>query len=289
MAKSNYLTNNESPDGAHVLLTLKCNSKCDHCYLEAGPERTESMPMPLRKRVIDEVARNKIREIAFSGGEPTVEMDKLIDTLKHTSETHQRTGYPKKIWLQTNAYFLRGCDENEIKEKLEALKYAGANRLSIGSGDSYHDIGIDELHKINNIAKKIFDYVEVKGANEKVVPIGRAVNRVPKKQWKKRRQGDCLNGHRDFVDVSVDGSVYSCCWQTAPIGNLANDPLSKILKQARRPESIFRKLSEKNCGFSGMEPEELEISKEKYENLMDEFGTCGACHQFFKERKDGQK
>ncbi len=165
-------TPTEGPKSAYVLLTKKCNSKCNHCYIEAGPERTETMPIELRKRVIDQTAEAGISHIKFSGGEPTI-LDDLFDTLKYAKETYEQAGYKDfAIELQTNAYFLNGLEENKIEEKFGKLKDAGVNALDIASADGYHNISADELGKIGRVAKKVFGEraVEVRGGTSPVVP-----------------------------------------------------------------------------------------------------------------------
>ncbi len=290
MSKSNnYLLNSKvKPDEAYVLLTLNCNSRCKHCYLEAGPDRKETMSMELRKRVINEAAKNKMRRIDFSGGEPTTEMEKLIDTLKYADEVSKKTGYPEDVLVQTNAYFLKGLDESEIKGKLAELKSAGATALHIASEDSYHKIKRHELTNIKKIAKGVFGDANVwsHGAGNQVAAIGRARKEVPESKW--RKQGCSLSYEdRHVVNISVDGGVYPCCWQaTPPMGDLSKETLAKILKRSRRKDSLFRKLAEK--GFSGLEPSELgiDVSREKLDEMIEKEGDCATCYQLYLPLKE---
>lgn len=286
MAKANnYLLYGKSrPDEAYIILTLNCNSRCDHCYIEAGPDRKETMPMDLRKRVIDEAAKNKMRRIEFSGGEPTTEMEELIDTLKYADEVRKKTGYPKDVLVQTNAYFLKGLDKSEINEKLTELKSAGATALNIASEDSYHRITRYEFTRIKNTAKEVFgnDKAWSHGAGKKVTAIGRARKEVPKREWRKTGCSSSYEDNNFVLTVSVDGGVYPCCWQaTPPMGDLSKEPLAKILKRSKRKNSLFRKLAEK--GFSGLEPSELgvDISKKELDRMIEEEGDCATCYQLY--------
>ncbi len=140
----------------YVITTLKCNLRCRHCYIEAGPERTESMPMELRKNIIEESARYKANRITFSGGEVTTEMDKFIDTLKYAKKTKTQTGYPREILVQTNALFLVGLGDDEIKKELKMLRDSGATGIDIASHDFYHGVDSDKLEKIGRIAHGVF-------------------------------------------------------------------------------------------------------------------------------------
>lgn len=281
MSKS-YLIKGK-PDGAYAVMTLKCNSRCKHCYLEASPDRTESMSMALRKKVVDEVAKNGIKELIISGGELTTEMEKLADTIEYASESKRKTGYPRYLVLQTNAYFLEGLDEKQIERELEGLKSKGVTNLDVTSDDSYHKMGKKELEKIRKVGEKVFDgRIEVRGAGKRVVPIGRAREEVPKKNWEK--YGCSLNDDKPWwrVDISVDGGVYPCCWQaTPPMGDLSEEPLSKILERARGKDGVFRKLAGK--GFSSLSPEELglEIGKEELDKMIGGEGDCATCYQLY--------
>ncbi len=291
MVTNEYLVKSDGrPEGAYAILTLNCNSKCDHCYLEAEPGRKESMPMELRMKMIDEISENKISFLTLTGGEPTVEIDKLMDTLNYAAKKHQETGFPKEVILQTNAYFLRGLDEREIEKELEKLKLAGADSLDITSGDAYHSIGHDELEKIEEAAMAIFGRALIRGtSDDAAVPIGRAKREVPKSRWR-TRDYDLKYKQYEFkyceITVSVDGGIYPCCWQaTPPMGNISDEPLAKILERARKPDIIFRKLGEKN-GFARLDPEnDLGMSKELFDRKLDELSECGACHDYFRNKK----
>ncbi len=293
MVTNEYLVKSDGrPEGAYVILTLNCNSKCKHCYIEAEPGRTESMPMELRRKVIDEISENKMSFLTLTGGEPTVEMDKLMDTLNYAAKKQKETGFPKEVILQTNAYFLKGLDEREIEKELKNLKLAGADSLDITSGDAYHSIGLNELEKIAEAARGIFDGALISGASDDaVVPIGRAKREVPKSKWR-TRDYDLKYKQYEFkygeITVSVDGGIYPCCWQaTPPMGNISKEPLALILERARKPGSIFRKLGEKN-GFARLEPENdlSGMSKELFDAKLDELSECGACHDYFRSVKN---
>ncbi len=284
------------PHSVYVLLTMECNLRCPHCYLEAGPERKESMPMELRKKVIDEVAKNGVSKIEFSGGEPTVEMDKLVDTIRYAKETYDRTGYPKDVALQTNAYFLRNLEESEIEKKLEYLKSEGLTQVDIASFDRYHDFGIKKkirvLAKIKTVADGVFgeENVTYRGATEPLVPIGRVKKSIAlRPKWSVGPNSDFWTKDSNMyqsLTIDVNGDVHPCFWQPKSMGKLPDEPLADILERARRPDSIFRKLAEKN-GFAKLDPEgDLGISREKFDSLIGELGECGGCHEYFRSKKN---
>lgn len=283
---SNWLnTQSEAPKSAYVILTRKCNSRCDHCYIEAGPDRKETMPLELRRKVIEQVAESGISHIKFSGGEPTV-LDDLFDTLRYAKDTYEKAGYKDfAIELQTNAYFLKGLEENKIEEELGKLKDAGVNALDIASADGYHSISADELVKIGRVAKKVFGEraVEVRGGTNPVIPIGRAKTSVPRSKWAVGENAEyCTKNFNMYyrINIDEDGNVFSCCWQAISIGNVNDAPLKEMIEDAKQPGSLPRKLAEKN-GFSKLDPEkDLNISEREFEELTETGGECGGCKEY---------
>lgn len=285
-----YLTDETLPRSAYVILTLKCNLRCPHCYLEAGPERKETMPMELRKKVIREIAKNRIQTIIFTGGEPTTEMEKLIDTLDCAVKTYRETSNTEpQITLQTNAHFLTELNDIEIKRQLEMLKSKGVCRLHIASRDGYHCIPFPKLDRIAEIAFEVFRHekgdkvwgVIITGATGAVTPIGRARIELPEHEWQKE---NFISEDYCYIIINVDGKIYPCCWQATPVmGDLSREPLIEIINRARQEGSIFKKLAEKE-GFDFLNPEkDLGISKEEFGGLLTEFGPCGACAEYFRK------
>lgn len=89
-----------------LCLTFKCDLKCRHCFVAAGPERQEEMSLDQINMAIDNSAPNCDR-MWFSGGEPTVVLDKLLHGLKHAKELKDKTRFPKNICVQTNGNFAK--------------------------------------------------------------------------------------------------------------------------------------------------------------------------------------
>ncbi len=52
-----------------------CNLKCKHCYQSAGKKLPEELSLSKRLDIIDQLAREDVFSIAFSGGEPLMDKD----------------------------------------------------------------------------------------------------------------------------------------------------------------------------------------------------------------------
>lgn len=101
-------------DSVCLCLTFKCDLACRHCFVSAGPNRTEEMTIDQITTAIDNSYQD-VNRMWFSGGEPTVVMDKLLFGLQYAKEKKRQYGTPNKICVQTNGNF--------AKSKQEAIKY----------------------------------------------------------------------------------------------------------------------------------------------------------------------
>jgi uncharacterized protein len=64
---------NQSKQGlvnAYFHVTYTCNLSCSHCYAQAGPRRSDSMPVDEIARLAHEAASAGFRKIVITGGEP---------------------------------------------------------------------------------------------------------------------------------------------------------------------------------------------------------------------------
>lgn len=222
-----------------LCLTYKCNLLCRHCFASAGPERTEEMSYEQIQAAIDNSFKNVYR-MWFSGGEPTVVMDKLLFGLQYAKEKKEKYGFPQKICVQTNGSF--------AKTKDVALKYLfdfyrhGANELDITSNDIFHfeQMGSYIPIQLAELATSlgIFEKVIVGGSDYKAVKrFGRAKN-IPIEELKNfdmKYSQKCVFTGSDYV-IEPNGNVIPCIYGNKNIlGNIYQDTLEDIL---HRKENI---------------------------------------------------
>lgn len=55
--------------------TSACNLKCRHCYQEAGKKLNQELNLDQRLDIVDQLAREDVFSIAYSGGEPLMDND----------------------------------------------------------------------------------------------------------------------------------------------------------------------------------------------------------------------
>ena len=76
-------------DTLSLMTTFACNANCAHCSVFSGPKRQESFPTELARSVIDEAAAvPTIRMVAYTGGEPTLEYERLLELMAYAQERY---------------------------------------------------------------------------------------------------------------------------------------------------------------------------------------------------------
>ncbi len=57
--------------GVHILLTLRCTSECDHCFVFGSPRQTATMSLEQVRQVLAQAHKlDTVRDIYFEGSEP---------------------------------------------------------------------------------------------------------------------------------------------------------------------------------------------------------------------------
>lgn len=115
--------------GLHLLLTYKCNARCQHCFLNASPENSEVMAGEAAFKHIQEAHQIGVNHIFIEGGEPFL-FPKLLPTIiSKASELGFWVG------LLTNGFW--ATSTSKARQTLQPLAAAGLNSLSI-STDGFH-------------------------------------------------------------------------------------------------------------------------------------------------------
>jgi radical SAM protein with 4Fe4S-binding SPASM domain len=96
-----------------ISTTLTCNEACAHCWVSAGPRRSEDMTTVEIRRILGEAAELGAEHVKFTGGEPLVRSD-LPDLIEHAHALGLR------VSIETNGLLLR-------RPLLESLSRNGAS------------------------------------------------------------------------------------------------------------------------------------------------------------------
>lgn len=228
--------------GIHLLMTYKCNLKCDHCFLYSGPNAQGTMTLPQIRYVLDESRKiRSVEWIYFEGGEPFLFYPSMLEGVRLARDM----GF--KVGIVTNAYGAISEDDAEVL--FRPLADLGVAYLSIsddsfhyGEGDSPAKRGLAAARKLGIptapicIQKPFVEAMPGQG-QDKGNPVigggamfkGRAVENLteglPRRPWHELVQcphEDLLSPSRVHLDHY--GHVHLC--QGLSMGNMWQRPLS---------------------------------------------------------------
>jgi hypothetical protein len=237
--------------GLHLLLTYRCTSECDHCFVYSSPRAEGTMSLNLAKNAVRQAANlGSVREIWIEGGEPFLYYPILREIVGFAHELGLETG------IVTNAYYAE--TEEDARVWLTPLKEAGLTRLSV-SDDSFHSEEFPQSLTVKHLlgaAEKLGIETgticmqrpgEGGHLNAKGEPItggairfrGRAIETLAKDQTAHKYWptfNECPDEDWDEIGrlhLDAYGNLFSC--QGIVLGNVNERPLAVIV-EAYHPE-----------------------------------------------------
>ena len=138
---------NIRPNTVAILTTNQCTAKCDICCFNCSPTKKEKMPLDLQRKIIVEAAKlPNIDTVGFSGGEPFLVFDEIIEMSSLAKK------YGLRVICTSNGFW--GTSEARALELLSKFKANGLVKLSL-SCDLHHAQYVD-VKKIKNILKACY-------------------------------------------------------------------------------------------------------------------------------------
>lgn len=145
---------------AGLLLTYKCNAKCEFCYYNCSPKQDGLMTVEMAInawRSLKGLAGESAK-IHITGGEPFLYWDRLVEILR---EAKKHNLGPVDM-IETNGFWATvrqdspQADEKIIKDRLKILDGLGMSRLKI-SCDPFHQeyVDIEPVRRLSQIAKEL--------------------------------------------------------------------------------------------------------------------------------------
>jgi organic radical activating enzyme len=114
-----------------LALNDNCNRKCPHCYAAAKPRPQTLMAPDEIKAILDDYSKAGGLRVSFSGGEPTLTNDLLLNAISHAKKNGLVVG------ITTNSWWAR---PGMIDKHLTAFAKAGLNAMVL-SFDTFHARG----------------------------------------------------------------------------------------------------------------------------------------------------
>ena len=110
--------------------TYQCPISCRYCGAECGPEHTERLSLKDMIEIVDEVySFGKLELVVFTGGEPFLLGDDLLDSVKYCAKKGLLTR------IVTNAFWARTPEV--ARDTMKSYKEAGLKEINL-SCDDYH-------------------------------------------------------------------------------------------------------------------------------------------------------
>lgn len=109
--------------------TWKCTAACKSCGTLSSPHVAAKLPRNTVVGAVREAAAAGFFLIVFTGGEPTLELDSVLDGIATASELHLATR------LVTNAHW--ASDESSADEMLAKLVGVGLSEINYSTGDEH--------------------------------------------------------------------------------------------------------------------------------------------------------
>jgi len=125
--------NNINPNSLTIITTYSCTSACKNCCFACSPKRKERLSIGDMKKVISEAISSfpSIRIIIFTGGEPFLLRDELLDAIGYAS------GLGRCTRVVSNAYW--AYRYKQAYSLLKELKKRGLNEINYSTGDEHQE------------------------------------------------------------------------------------------------------------------------------------------------------
>ena len=112
-----FSRNDRTPGQLIIQFSDACNAKCPQCELRVSSKfKRVKIELDELKRIIDKAAANGVQALSFTGGEPFLFADELIEAIRYAG----KAGIPY-IRTGTNGFFLCGSDKPYWEKKVSEL------------------------------------------------------------------------------------------------------------------------------------------------------------------------
>lgn len=283
-------------------LFRKCTASCAMCCFEATPSSEERLDVERIKSYIDEAGSiDDITTISFTGGEPFIEYDLLLELVSYASKNNKISS------CISNGFWATSYEK--AYSMLKRLKDAGLKRINF-SHDKFHkkyvrteyvknalmaarDIGLrtslgvirtkdeDVGEIINDLGNSLYGVILQVFT---CYPAGGALKCLTEEQFDRTIKTEKLHCIYDGnIVVAFDGTIYPCCSQMVvetglQIGNFQDITLKEALKKIKNNGILFC-LRNKELDFFA------EIAQNDFGMKIPDYVTnpCELCAQLLKK------
>ena len=118
------------PESLSIILTYKCNAKCDYCCFESNSYEKAYLNLNTIKKIISHSKKLFTpKVVVFTGGEPTLYLNTLIKSINFTRNLH----IPSRI--VTNCWWAKDAEKAETV--ISKLVDAGLTEINFSTGTQH--------------------------------------------------------------------------------------------------------------------------------------------------------
>ena len=128
----------------------KCNQTCHHCHVDAGPDRTETMPPEVVDRCLEVLAASAIPTLDITGGAPELHPSfrRIVETARGLGR-HVMDRCNLTITRLPNYRYLPGFLAEHGVEIVASLPYFQARQTDAQRGDGVFEDSVAALRELN--------------------------------------------------------------------------------------------------------------------------------------------
>ena len=296
---------------AGLLLTYKCNAKCEFCYYNCSPQQGGLMPVEIAINAwqsLKELAGDNAK-IHITGGEPFLYWEYLLEILREAKNNNLG---PVDM-IETNGFW--AVDEKIVKERIKLLDELGMSRLKI-SCDPFHQeyVDIELVRRLAKTAKEVIGQdrvlvrwekyldkpVEMKNIsaderNKRYVEAlkdypcrftGRAAGMIAElvasQTVEQIAARNCSKSFLDSKGVHIDpyGNIFSGTCSGIIVGNIVKQPLAEIWRNWQPSnDKIIETLF--NSGPAGLLDEAIQAGYKPAKLYASKCHLCASVRRFF--------
>lgn len=103
-----------------IQMTDACNARCPQCGMRVTENFKRSrLPLSAIRRILDAAASKGIQAVSFTGGEPLLYLEDLVEMMRHAGQA----GIPY-IRTGTNGFVFMGSDKKGFRARVERIAHA---------------------------------------------------------------------------------------------------------------------------------------------------------------------
>ncbi|SOC80478.1 Radical SAM superfamily enzyme, MoaA/NifB/PqqE/SkfB family [Salinimicrobium sediminis] len=93
-----------------IAITKKCSLQCDHCFEWESLNKKESLSTADFIGMVEKLQKQGVSEIQFSGGEPMLKVDRILEILNHAEKRFT------SFWIDTSGFKFTAENARRLKE-----------------------------------------------------------------------------------------------------------------------------------------------------------------------------